>query len=280
MKKDKYTYNKFTLQFYNLSIESIYREYILKKTLIFCQIAWGIVIFLGSAFALLDNQVFKEKSNIVLLARIIIISLSFIILGTTFTKQLRKYQQLNSFLIIMIIGFFCIFLIFISDPLAFTPYFTGLFFAFTGMFATTGSGFKYSVIALLTILVSFEIAIGMFSPISPAIFLVYTFFLFGMILIFIFMGYFVENISRQNFIVSAKLQDSLDEVKMLSGMFPICAHCKKIRDDDGYWQQVEVYIKEHSEAEFSHSLCPTCLTELYSKEKWFKNYHSNQEPIN
>lgn len=46
----------------------------------------------------------------------------------------------------------------------------------------------------------------------------------------------------------------------------ICASCKKIRDDKGYWEQVEVYIRDHSEAEFSHGLCPECMKKLYPDE--------------
>jgi hypothetical protein len=60
-----------------------------------------------------------------------------------------------------------------------------------------------------------------------------------------------------------ELQEALDRVKTLSGFLPICASCKKIRDDTGYWNQVEVYIRDHSEAEFSHALCPECAKELY-----------------
>ncbi len=60
-----------------------------------------------------------------------------------------------------------------------------------------------------------------------------------------------------------ELQEALAKVKILSGMLPICANCKKIRDDKGYWQDVAVYIRDHSEAEFSHGLCPDCAKELY-----------------
>ncbi|HOW56821.1 MAG TPA: PAS domain S-box protein [Smithellaceae bacterium] len=59
------------------------------------------------------------------------------------------------------------------------------------------------------------------------------------------------------------LQKSLDEIKTLRGIVPICASCKKIRDDRGYWNQVEKYVSEHSEAEFSHSICPECVKKLY-----------------
>jgi len=59
------------------------------------------------------------------------------------------------------------------------------------------------------------------------------------------------------------LQDALARVKSLSGLLPICASCKKIRDDQGYWTQLEVYIRDHSEAEFSHGVCPDCGLRLY-----------------
>lgn len=60
-----------------------------------------------------------------------------------------------------------------------------------------------------------------------------------------------------------ELQKALSEIKTLSGLLPICASCKKIRDDKGYWNQIESYIMKHSEAEFSHGLCPDCARKLY-----------------
>ena len=66
-----------------------------------------------------------------------------------------------------------------------------------------------------------------------------------------------------------ELQLALSEIKQLSGLLPICASCKKIRDDSGYWNQLESYIKTHSSAEFSHGICPECVISLYGKEDWF-----------
>jgi len=63
-----------------------------------------------------------------------------------------------------------------------------------------------------------------------------------------------------------KLQDALNRVKTLSGLIPICAGCKKIRDDQGYWSDVELYISKHSEAEFSHGLCNECMEKLYPEQ--------------
>jgi hypothetical protein len=62
------------------------------------------------------------------------------------------------------------------------------------------------------------------------------------------------------------LKESIANEKVLRGLLPICAACKRIRDDKGYWQQLEVYIREHSDAEFTHGVCPECHTELYGEE--------------
>jgi hypothetical protein len=67
--------------------------------------------------------------------------------------------------------------------------------------------------------------------------------------------------SREKVIL--QLQESLEDIKKLSGLLPICSSCKNIRNDQGYWEQVEKYIKERSEAEFSHGICPQCAKELY-----------------
>ena len=60
-----------------------------------------------------------------------------------------------------------------------------------------------------------------------------------------------------------RLQEAIKKIKTLSGLLPICATCKKIRDDKGYWSQIESYIRQHSEAEFSHSICPDCAEKHY-----------------
>ncbi|MCB0165139.1 MAG: hypothetical protein KDI79_12985 [Anaerolineae bacterium] len=66
-------------------------------------------------------------------------------------------------------------------------------------------------------------------------------------------------IRRQQKLIEAhnkELQEALAKVKLLSGLLPICMNCKQICDDEGYWQQVEVYIRDHSEVDFSHGICP------------------------
>lgn len=74
----------------------------------------------------------------------------------------------------------------------------------------------------------------------------------------------VEN-EREGLI--SELQNSLREVKRLSGLLPICANCKKIRDDRGYWKDVELYLNEHSDATLTHGICPECMKKLYPEYK-------------
>ena len=62
----------------------------------------------------------------------------------------------------------------------------------------------------------------------------------------------------------AELHNALADVNQLSGLLPICAYCKKIRDDKGYWNQIEAYLQKHTEAEFSHGICPDCEKKMYA----------------
>ncbi len=59
------------------------------------------------------------------------------------------------------------------------------------------------------------------------------------------------------------------QIKTLKGLLPVCSNCKKIRDDKGYWNQIEAYIQQHSEATFSHSICSECSDKLYGKKNWY-----------
>lgn len=67
------------------------------------------------------------------------------------------------------------------------------------------------------------------------------------------------NLNRKN----RELQAALSEVRILKGLLPICTYCKKIRDDEGYWNHIESYIKQHANVDFSHSICPDCGRRLY-----------------
>lgn len=72
----------------------------------------------------------------------------------------------------------------------------------------------------------------------------------------------IEQTLRQHV---GELNNALAEVRQLQGVIPICASCKNIRDDQGYWHQVETYIHNHSAADFSHGICPECMAKLYPR---------------
>ncbi len=74
-----------------------------------------------------------------------------------------------------------------------------------------------------------------------------------------------------------ELKNALANIKQLSSLIPICASCKKVRDDKGYWKQIEVYIEKHSESSFTHGICPECAVRLYGDKEWYKKM--TEDPI-
>ena len=75
----------------------------------------------------------------------------------------------------------------------------------------------------------------------------------------------------------SELKEALNNVKVLSGLVPICAKCKKIRDDDGYWNKLETFIENHSDILFSHGLCQDCSDEMYGDQAWYRKMKKKQE---
>ncbi len=73
------------------------------------------------------------------------------------------------------------------------------------------------------------------------------------------------------------LKEALANVQTLSGLLPICAHCKKIRDDKGYWNQIEAHIQKYTYAKFSHGICPGCSDKLYGNEGWYLKMKKKKE---
>ncbi len=78
-----------------------------------------------------------------------------------------------------------------------------------------------------------------------------------------------KNLENEREQLIADLQKAILKVQTLSGLLPICASCKSIRDDKGYWNKLEAFISKHSEAQFSHSICPKCAKKLYPDLKIF-----------
>ncbi len=82
----------------------------------------------------------------------------------------------------------------------------------------------------------------------------------------------------QNLVESnKKLTKALSEIKQLKSFLPICSSCKKIRDDEGYWNRIETYIEQHTDSVFSHSICPRCTKKLYGNEAWYQETLKDEE---
>lgn len=84
-----------------------------------------------------------------------------------------------------------------------------------------------------------------------------------------------KKVEQERDLVVKELKQALEEIKTLRGILPICANCKKIRDDKGYWNQLESYIQTHTDASFSHSICPECSDKLYGNEDWYIKIKEN-----
>ena len=92
---------------------------------------------------------------------------------------------------------------------------------------------------------------------------------YGLGFLFIAFGIWkwMPKISEHKRMTERKLEKAIDKVKILSGLIPICSSCKNIRDDDGYWNHLETYLAERTDAEFSHGLCPECSEKMIKEFK-------------
>jgi DNA-binding response OmpR family regulator len=80
------------------------------------------------------------------------------------------------------------------------------------------------------------------------------------------MALYRHRLDEEKRLLTERLEAALSQVKLLSGFLPTCAHCRRIRDQDGRWASMEAYIQRHSEAEFSHGICPDCSRKYYPEE--------------
>lgn len=86
-----------------------------------------------------------------------------------------------------------------------------------------------------------------------------------------------KTIAEERLAEAEEKKKILEETKVLRGLLPICASCKKIRDDKGYWKQIEIYIESRSEVNFSHGICHECQEKLYGHMEWYKKSKLNKK---
>lgn len=270
MKQRPYEMHRLFLHFLESATEDDYRNYTVERVTKFTRITWLMVIFLALSFGVLDSRFFGDSVFLVRIMRLGVVLLAVLMIFLSGHPKSGHLADWNGFIFIFFLGLFCNVLTLLDVTKGFSLWFSSLFFVYPGLFSTAGIGFRHTFFAMITTPAIFNIFYIFGRPFHADEFLFYNIFLNGMLVIYIFLAYLVEHLFRKHYITMRRLKDSLEEVGQLSGLLPICAKCKKIRDDKGYWQRVETYIQDHSEATFSHGMCPACMEDAYGDKKWYK----------
>ncbi len=285
--------NHFTLHFSgpDKELESGFRQYFFKLSLPIFR--WGFVmgIALYGLFGLLDALAMPEVKYQFWLIRFgLVIPVMAAGILLSFHSSFEKYWQAAISVIITVAAFGIFWMIAMGPAPESWSYYVGnilvMFFCFTFIRAR----FTWATFTGAVILLMFEITSIWLTDTPLIILLRNNFFFISAVIIGMVACYSMEYFARKNFFLMVKLEKEKKklsnaneklqhhikelkqahrEIKTLSGFIPICANCKKIRDDQGYWNQIEKYISEHSDAVFSHALCPECLEKLYGHEEWF-----------
>lgn len=268
MTQESVEFHRFLLYFTDAESEDQYRDHILGKTLVYSRCAWGIVIFLVICFGFMDTYFFKETAGQVRLFRLAVVLFAAAAIWVSGQERFRRYMDWNGFAFVTLLSLFCNYLMRMDDTPGFSVYFAGMLLMFPGIFTVPGIGYRYAWVSMVSSPVLFMICQAG-AGIPAQVYMAYLFFLVSSVIIYLYLGYLLERLFRQNYLGSADLKASLAQVRQLSGLLPMCAGCKKIRDDSGYWQQVETYLASRSEVQVSHGLCPDCLDKAYGKQDWY-----------
>ena len=256
---------------------------------------WGFLLglILYSLFGFLDALAMPEVTVQLWKIRfylVVPVMLSGIIFS--FHKDFKRYWQAAIAVIILVCAFGVFWMIVIGKGPFQHAYYIGNILVMMFGFTFIRARFVWAAATGLIIIAMFEITSLVLTDIPLPEVLTSNFFFIAAWIIGAVASYSMEYFARKNYyllVLLEKEKKKLDEVnsvlrrqfdeikrardkiKILSGFIPICANCKKIRDDKGYWNQIESYIAEHSDAVFSHALCPDCTEELYGGEEWYNN---------
>ena len=250
-----------------------------------------ITVFLGGVFyalfGILDAILFPEQKALAWSIRYLIVCpVIFSVFALSYSKSYQRYWQAS---LITIIGFAAggiICMIATAPTPANIVYYAGLILVIMYNYTVFRTRFIWASLAGWGIVVVYEVVAVWIVKVPSHLLASNNFFFITANLVGMIASYSIEYYVRKSFYYQhllkrekektstinnelqrkiIELKQALAEIKTLSGLLPICARCKKIRDDKGYWKQIEEYISTHSEAEFSHSICPQCARELYGE---------------
>ncbi len=280
-------YNPFTLRFVgeDEQLEARFLEYYFRDCLTVTRVSILVGFVFYAAFGILDALLLPEvKQTTWFIRYVVVCPLILFFFLMSFHHNYKKYWQISFVLIISSAGLGIIYMIVIAPQPVNFSYYAGLILVFIFGYTFFRTRFIWASITCWGIVALYEMVACCVIKAPFSVFVNNNFFFVGANIAGMFACYSIEFSARRNFYLQellkkekvtvaevnqeleskiAELEKASSEIKTLSGLLPICAKCKKIRDDKGYWSQIEIYIKEHSEAQFTHGLCPECAKELY-----------------
>lgn len=279
--------NRFSLSFSgdDRPLEEGFLKDYLKNSIRAFRIALMLGLFIYSGFGILDAILFPEiKEKMWFIRYALELPVLLAILGFSYSPLFKKYWQKTILFAVFFAGIGIIAMTCLSPATYNFSYYSGLILVLFFSYTVPRALFLWASATGWLLLACYEIAAVLIINTPMTILINNNFFFVGANLIGMIACYLMEYSARENYylfhllekeaekvsLINGDLQEknlaleqALEKVKTLSGLIPICMHCKKIRDDQGYWNQLEAYLSSHSEAQFSHSLCPECMQELY-----------------
>jgi len=250
-----------------------------KKYLTHVRVCHLAAIFFLCAWAYIDMVFYTDSAILFLIIKFCIV-IPVILLGFlfTFSNHYRRWYQVILVGYVLLVGASFNAMIAITSNTDIYPLVFGITFTYIFNYTFIRSRFVFAVIAGWTLLgLSVLTLLALKNNLPKDVLVSIIYFLAMLNFLGMVICYAMERSSRNEYYLSVRLKEerdnqivindqlknSMEEIKILRGILPICANCKKIRNDTGYWQQVDAYLSEHSEIEFSHGICPDCVENLY-----------------
>ncbi len=228
----------------------------------FCHV---VSILFISAWAFIDLAFYPDRARTFLLIKFAGIVPMFVAgLLFSYTGTYRRIYSIVSSVYVVVIGtgFTAMAAMALGNDV--TPLFMGIALTYVFNYTFIRSRFIHSVVAGWLVLVIYACSMLWKTGGSPGPGVAGTIF-FGVVLNLLgtIVSYTQERWGREAFVLNRRLEESLLEIRLLEGILPVCASCKMIRNEEGHWTQIETYISERTNADFTHTMCPACAKALY-----------------
>ena len=267
------TAHRFTLRFADPVLEGDYRGDLQERTLRSVRDGYLLAIAMYGGFGVLDLHVIPEALGLAWLVRFALVCpLAAGILAWSYRPSGPPRLQGAGAIFCLVAGAGIVAMIASASGPGRDLYYAGLLLVLA--FTYTFLRLRFALASLaswgFTALYLAAVAAGPALPFATGI--SHLFFLVGANIIGMTACWTLERSARQDYLQrrliaaqAASLSEALGSVKVLSGLLPICAWCHKVRQDDGYWQQIEAYLSARTDAEFTHGICPECQPGLESR---------------